>query len=233
MSDVLALYRVQQLELEIIDHTMRIKAIDLQIEDDEALREAETVFEAAKTGYEDAAKRAKDMELEVATTVEKREASETRLYSGEVENPKEMQDLAMEIESLTRRKDVLDDELKRIVAERDGCQQKLDESKARRKEARSVRTAENKVLLAEKANLKTTVTEQLTKRQTVVNEIPADVFQTYNRMRAKNSNRPVSVLKDDACTVCGIEQHSMLITAINRSNDIVNCQSCGRILIKL
>ena len=231
MSDVLALYRVQQLELEIINHTKRIKAINQQIEDDEALREAE--FEAAKTEHEDAAKRARDMELEIAALMEKRQASESLLYSGEVNNPKELQDLQMELDSLTRRRDVLDDELKRIVTERDGCQQKLQESEANMEEARIARAAENQELLEEKAALTATINEQLTKRKAVVKKIPADIYKTYNSMRAKNSNRPVSVLKDDACAVCGIEQNSVVITAINRSDDIVNCQSCGRILIKL
>lgn len=233
MSDVLALYRVQQLELEIIGHTKRIKSIDQLIENDEALREAEAAFEVATTEFEDADRRAKDMELEIAALQDKRQASETLLYSGEVKNPKEMQDLQMELESLARRKDVLDDELKRIAGERDGCQQNLEECQSNLEATRTARAAENKDLLEEKENLTATVSEQLTKRKAAVKKIPADIFKTYNSMRAKNSNRPVSVLKDDACTVCGIEQNSMVITAINRSDDIIHCQSCGRILIKL
>ena len=233
MSDVLALYRVQQLELEIIDHTKRIKSINQQIDNDEALREAETEFEAAKTEHDDAARRATDMELEIASLVDKRQASEALLYGGEVNSPKELQDLQMELESLTRRKDVLDDELKRIETERDDCKQKLDDTEALLEETKNARTAENQELLEEKEALTATVGEQLTKRKAVVKKIPAEIYQTYNSMRAENSNRPVSVLKDDACTVCGIEQNSMVITAINRSDDIVNCQSCGRILIKL
>ena len=233
MSEVLALYRIQQLELDMIDRTKRIKAINLQLEDDEALREAEAAFEAASAGFEDAAKRAKDMELEITSVVEKREASETLLYSGEVASPKEMQDLQMEIESLTRRKEALESELQRIVTERDDCQQALEGSEARLNEARAERTAENKELLKEKKQLTAAVKKQLKARKAAVKAIPADIFKTYNSLRTKKSNRPVSVLNDDACTICGIEQNSIVITAINRSDSIVNCQSCGRILIKL
>ncbi len=233
MSEVLALYRIQQLELDIIDRTKRIKAINLQLEDDEALREAEATFEAASAGFEDAAKRAKDMELEITSVVEKREASETLLYSGEVASPKEMQDLQMEIESLTRRREALESELQRIVTERDDCQQALEESEALLNEAQTARAAEKKDLLKEKKQLTAAVKKQLKTRKAAVKAIPADVFKTYNSLRTKKSNRPVSVLNDDACTICGIEQNSIVITAINRSDSIVNCQSCGRILIKL
>lgn len=233
MSDVLALYRVQQLELEIIDDTKRIKSIDQLIENDEALREAEAAHEAATTEFEEAARRANDMELEIAALLDKRVASETLLYSGEVKNPKEMQDLQMELESLARRKDVLEDELKRIASERDSCKQILEERQSDLESTRTERAAENKELLEEKSSLSAKVTQQLNKRKAAVKDIPADVFKTYNSMRVKNANRPVSLLKDDACAVCGIEQNSMVITAINRSDDMVHCQSCGRILIKL
>lgn len=233
MSDVLALYRVQLLELEIINHTKRIKTIDQLIEDDESLREIEAAFEAAQVKHEEAVRRAKDMELEIAALVEKRQASESMLYSGEVRNPKELQDLQMELESLSRRRDVLDDELRRIVDELDIARQELDECQSGLEEARAARAEATRELLQEKSALTATVNEQLGKRKAQVKEIPADIFQIYNRMRAKNANRPVSVLIDKACAVCGIEQNSMAITAISRSDDIVNCQSCGRILIKL
>lgn len=233
MSEVLALYRVQLLELEIIDHTKRVKAINQQIEDDEVLRAAEAEVEAAETEYDESAKEATDMELEISALLEKRQASETLLYSGEVTNPKEMQDLQMELESLSRRKDVLDDELGRINAKRDSRRQKLEESQDSLKETQAARAIENQELMDEKAALTSKVNKQLTRRKTLVKKIPSAIYKTYNSMRAKNANRPVSVLKDDACAVCGIEQNSMVITAINRTDDMVNCQSCGRILIKL
>ena len=233
MSDVLALYRIQQLELEIIEQTKRIKAIDLQLEDNAGLHEAEAAFEAAKVAFDEAIKRANEMNLEIATLIDKKQNSETRLYSGEVTNPKEMQDLQMEIESLARRNDVLDDELLRIISHRDGCQATLNECESALNDIGEERKEENKNLLKEKKSLSSAVRKQLSLRKAAAAELPADLFKTYNVLRVKKANRPVSVLRDDACTICGIEQNSTVITAINRSSDLVNCQSCGRILIKL
>lgn len=233
MSDVLALYRIQLLELEIIDQTKRIKAIDLQLEDNAGLHEAEAAFEAAKVAFEEAVKRANEMNLEIATLIDKKQNSESRLYSGEVTNPKEMQDMQMEIESLARRNDVLDDELLRIISHRDACQATLSECESALSEIGEERKEENRNLLKEKKSLASTVKEQLSQRKAAVQELPAELFKTYNVLRTKKANRPISVLRDDACTICGIEQNSTVITAINRSSDIVNCQSCGRILIKL
>ena len=65
-----------------------------------------------KRRWQEVEARLRDMELEIAAAVEKRQTAEQRLYSGEVQNPKELQDMQMEVEALARRKSVLDDELR-------------------------------------------------------------------------------------------------------------------------
>lgn len=233
MSDVAALYRLQELELDILERAKRIKAINTQLEDDAALREVEAENEEAQAALESAEARVRDMELEIASAVDKRQSAEARLYSGEVTNPKELQDMQMELEALTRRRSVLDDELQRLNSERDELRDKADAADSRRQSVRTERELESKDLLEEKQNLTDTVGQLLARRKTSVDAIPQQVFQTYNSMRAAKSNRPVAVLKDKACTICGIEQNYIVITAINRGDDLVHCQSCGRILIRV
>ncbi len=233
MSDVAALYRLQVLELDILERAKRIKAINAQLEDDAALREAEAEDEEAQAALEEAEARVRDMELEIAAGLDKRQGAETRLYSGEVTNPKELQDMQMEVEALTRRKSVLDDELLKLKSERDELRAKADDTEARCSQVREKHELESKELLDEKETLTDTVNQLLTRRKSSVAAIPQQAFQTYNSMRAAKSNRPVAVLKEKACTICGIEQNYIVITAINRGEELVNCQNCGRILIRL
>ncbi|MCY4062913.1 MAG: hypothetical protein OXG53_11145 [Chloroflexi bacterium] len=233
MSEVAALYRLQKLELDILERAKRIKAINAQLEDDAALREAEAENEERQAALETAEARVRDMELEIAAAVDKRQGAETRLYSGEVTNPKELQDMQMEVEALTRRKSVLDDELLKLSSERDEFRGKAETAAARCEEARDEHEQERKALLDEKETLTASVNLLLARRKTSVEAIPQQAFQTYNSMRTAKSNRPVAVLKDKACTICGIEQNYIVITAINRGDDLVNCQNCGRILIRI
>ena len=233
MSDVVALYRLQQLELDIIERAKRIKAINAQLEDDEALQESVAENEAAQESYQAAAARVREMELEIAAAVEKRQGAEARLYSGEVTHPKELQDMQMEVESLGRRKSVLDDELAKLGTERDNLRVKAEAAEARCNETREQHELSCKELLEEKETLTESVNQMLARRKTSVAAIPEESFKTYNRMRTAKSNRPVAVLREKACTICGIEQNSIVITAINRGEGMVNCQNCGRILIRL
>ena len=233
MSDLLALYRIQELELDIIDRSKRIKSINAQMEEDDALREAEAQFATAGAGFEDAAKQAADMAAEIAALVEKRAAAETRLYSGEVTNPKELQDMQMETEALARRKTVLDEELLRLQRERDERKRLLDESEAALDSVREEHGEQNRELQAEKETLSASVTDMLARRKGAIKEIPPDMFKIYNGMRMPKSNRPIAVLNENACTICGIEQNHTVIVAINRKEGMVNCQNCGRILIRM
>ncbi len=233
MSDVAALYRLQELELDIIDRAKRIKAIKTQLEDDAALQESITANEEAQAALAEVEARLRDMELEIAAAVEKRQTAEQRLYSGEVQNPKELQDMQMEVEALARRKSVLDDELGKITSSRDEHREKADDAEARCNEARELHEQESEALIDEKETLTEDVNQLLARRKTSVAAIPQQAFKTYNRMRTAKSNRPVAVLREKACTICGIEQNSIVITAINRGEGLVNCQNCGRILYRL
>ncbi len=233
MSEVAALYRLQELELDILERAKRVKAINAQLEDDAALREAEAASEAAQATLETAEARVRDMELEIASALDKSQNAEARLYSGEVTNPKELQDMQMEVEALARRQSVLDEELRRLSAERDDLKSKMDEADARFQLARAEHELGSKDLLEEKQTLTASVKKLLARRKSSVKAIPPQAFQTYNSMRAAKSNRPVAVLRDKACTICGIEQNYIVITAINRGDDLVHCQSCGRLLIRV
>ena len=233
MADVRALYRIQELELDIIECTKRIKAITAQMEEDEALREAEAQFDAAAADHEEAVKQVADMGREIAALVEKRQAAEAQLYGGAVTNPKELQDMQMEVESLGRRKTVLDDELARLQSLRDQRRESLDDAEAALDDVRQAREAENRELLAEKEKLTAQVSDMLARRKAAITDIPADIFSTYNRMRSAKSNRPISAMNENACTICGIEQNHTVIIAINRGEELVYCQHCGRILIRL
>ena len=232
MSEVVALYRLQELELDILARAKRIKAINAQLEDDAALREAEADNEAAQQALATVDARVRDMELEIAAAVDKRQSAESRLYAGEVTSPKELQDMQMEVEALGRRQSALDDELQRLNAEQDDLKAKAEDAGARCSQAREAHETESADLLAEKGTLTETVSELLARRKSAVKAIPQPAFQTYNSLRAAKSNRPVAVLRDKACTICGIEQNYIVITAINRGDGLVHCQNCGRILIR-
>ena len=233
MSDVLALFRIQELELDIIDRTRRIKSINTQLEDDAALEEAQRHFDEAQEAFEAVAKQTKEVEVEIAAVTEKRADAETRLYSGEVKNPKELREMQMEVEALGRRKSVLEDEIQRLSAVRDDLLQKSTDSEVALKGLKKSLRVENQQLVSERDSLASSVNKLLKERKTGLEEISPDLIKRYNKMRKPKAHRPIAELRDNACTICGIEQNSMVIAAMHRADDVVTCQHCGRMLIRI
>ena len=233
MTGARALYEIQTIELDIIQRTKRLKAVNAQLKDDELLRNAKEELAVAEVALADNSKLVRDVEIQIEAVVDKRAATETRLYSGSVGNPKELQDMQMEVESLTRRRDQLDDRLLQLMIERDQASQDMEESKQLLEEIKGEHDENQRDLNNEKTALSGEIERLMTERKSALARAPGAALQTYNNMRRAKGNRPVAVLKEKTCTICGIEQDNTLLAAINRGNELVNCSNCGRILLKI
>lgn len=233
MTVARALYEIQTIELDIIERTKRMKSVKAQLEDDELLRQAKEGFAVAEGALDDKGKLLREVEIQIEAVVEKRVATETRLYSGSVGNPKELQDMQMEVESLTRRRDQLDDRLLHLMIARDQASQDMEESRQLLEEIEAEYDENQHELMKEKTELSGEIERLMSKRKSALAKTPGPTLQTYNNMRRAKGNRPVAVLREKTCTICGIEQDNTVLAAINRGNELVSCSNCGRILLKI
>lgn len=232
MSQARALYRVQGFELAVIERTKRIKEINVLLEDNEIVQEAQKDFDRTQTKLNDALKLFKDMELQIDGVVNKQKATESRLYSGNVKNPKELQDMQNEVDSLKRRHSELDDQLLELMVVRDEAQSEFDEAETNLAEITADWEAEHQDLLDEKQTLTAEAEKLMMDRKEAVKGVQPDAMKIYNSLRNSKANRPVAQVEDKACTACGIEQNNAIITQLNQDNKLVYCQNCGRILVR-
>lgn len=232
MSQARALYHVQELELEIIDHRKRIKEIDIRLEDNEVVKNAEAEHQSAQETFDDIRLRVKDMEQQIEAVANKRKATETRLYSGNVKNPKELQDMQKEIESLTKRHAELDENLLLLIMERDEAKDMLELNEQELEKVKATWEAEHSDLLSEKSELEKKSEKLMADRKVSLKAVRDDAMKQYNSLRTSKSNRPVAVMENRTCSVCGIEQNSAIASAVNKDDSLVYCQNCGRILVR-
>ena len=233
MTVARALYEVQTIELDIIERSKRLKSVNAQLEDDELLRQAKDSFAVADSALDESSKLVRDVEIQIEAVEAKHKATETRLYSGSVGNPKELQDMQMEVDSLTRRRAQLDDQLLQFMIARDQASHDLEESRQVLEEITGQYEQQQHDLIKEKSALSREIERLMTRRKSAIAKAPGAALQTYNSMRRAKGNRPVAVLKDKTCTICGIAQDNTILAAIDRRADIVNCSNCGRILLKM
>ena len=110
MSESFKLFRLQQIDSELDKSYARIKAIDQLLADDEKIRRSQFKLDRAKKEHFDAEKNLRLAEQKVKDQRIKIERSQAALYGGKVSNPKELQDLQQESESLKKYLSILEDQ---------------------------------------------------------------------------------------------------------------------------
>lgn len=233
MSQARALYHVQEIELAIIDRRKRIKEIDAQLEDNAVVQQAQAELDDAQEKLDTILKQVKEVETQIESVTIKKKQTESRLYSGNVKNPKELQDMQAEIESLNRRQTTLDDKLLELMVERDEARDLRDLTEEEYNNIKQTWEAEHADLLNEKDQLTSESEQMMLDRKEALKVVQPDTMKEYNSLRTTKANRPVASLENKSCTVCGIEQNGAIISAVNKDDKLVKCQNCGRILVRL
>ena len=233
MSQVESLYQLQQLELEIIQHRRRLKEIEQELGDNEAVQQAQTTFEE---GYAKATKlqtQARDLELQIQSVQDKQKRTEERLYSGSVNNPKELQDMQQEIESLKNRHAQLEDQMLELMSDVEEATNAKEQAENALAEIKAQWETEHQDLVQEQADHQKQAEAGLTKRKQMVENIEPELFKLYDTLRQKKANRAISPLEGRSCSVCGIEQTTSIVQDARKGDQLVYCRNCRRILANI
>jgi len=231
MSDGEDLYQLQKVDLALLKHRKRLKAIATALQDDERVLHAQQQVAQAEAALKPLQQQARELEAQVQATNSKRKASEQRLYSGNVKNPKELQDLQNEIDALGRRKDGFENQMLEVMVETEDAEGELA---ARRDELQQVTQTwegEHTDLLSEQETINRQVAKLSDEREALADKLPPDLLKRYEALRPKKGNQPVALLQDGTCSACGIAPNAERAKLIRQSDELLNCQSCQRILV--
>ncbi|NWG17859.1 MAG: hypothetical protein HXY41_14620 [Chloroflexi bacterium] len=232
MSQALALYQLQEIELGILRCQKRLSEIAAALEDNQAVAEARARLEAAQKTLTPLHTRARNLELEIQSNADKIRATDERLYSGSVRNPKELQDMQQEIQALKRRNAELEDTLLEMMLAVEEAEAALASARADLQQITGDWETQNQNLLDEQARLKADETRLAEQRRQALSHISAEDLKLYNALKPRRHNQPVAVLDGDTCAACGVEQTMAIISDLDRGVSLVKCMSCGRILVR-
>ncbi|MCU0513346.1 MAG: hypothetical protein MUE40_12345 [Anaerolineae bacterium] len=226
-----ALYQLQTIDLALLEHGKRLQAIAALLADDAARRAAESAVSQAGATLRPRQTHLRDLELQAQSNRSKREATEKRLYSGMVKNPKELQEMQQEIEALKRRDRDLEDALLESMVSVEEAQAALQQSEAHLARVTEQQAQTQATLRSEQTLLEQTIARLKAERSTAAATITAENLALYNGLRAAKQNRPVARLEGDSCSVCGIEQTGIVAQEIRKNPALQKCRNCGRLLV--
>jgi predicted nucleic acid-binding Zn-ribbon protein len=231
MSQTKVLYRLQKLDLEMDKRRSRVREITAVLEGNKALIDARATAESLQTELHPLQTHATDLNLEIQSVTDQSRQLSERLYSGEVQNPKELQEIEVKIAELKRRDADLQNSMLETMMRVEELQATLGEATTRVSEIEAEWSSSQSQLLEEQTRLKREYKKLKAQREELVQPIdPADL-ELYQSLRATKQGHAVAALNGEDCSYCRVEQTSNLVVKIRRGDEIVFCLSCGRILV--
>lgn len=178
----------------------------------------------------DKRKKAKWNEKEADELRRERKGLEEKLYSGEVRNLKELEQMEKKARALHDRIDLLEEnaitlieEVEALEAELRLVQEEYEERKAELARARR----ENETLIGEIGAKLNRLEEEHAK---IMREVDADLLAEYRHLYERKGGLPVAVVRDGACSGCRVGLSVILANRVRRGEELCKCENCGRIL---
>jgi predicted nucleic acid-binding Zn-ribbon protein len=188
---------------------------------------------ASAIGQRDAlVARQERLEADVAAGEAKRRTLESRLASTSV--PREAQAMSEEIDGIKTRQLVLEDEELEIMEALEPIETTLATGQAQ-EAALEQRLSEGREVLARtETAIDAEIAEALVARADAVQPIPSALLDRYERLRTKRGGVAVATLDGPRCTGCNLTLPTLELERVRGAGPdaIVECEQCGRILVR-
>jgi hypothetical protein len=222
------LYQLQEVDLEIESDEKALNGVVGRLGDNRVILEAQGRLTSAEQQLDELRRRQRTAEQETEDLVVKLTTAEGQLYSGRIQNPKELASLQHEVELFKAKRSRLDDG---VLAIMDGVEQAESDVAAATAALKKLETTwnqEQQALTAEAAKLRSKLTDLKQKRQSLSAGVDTPVVGVYDKLR-KQKGQAVARVEQGICRGCRISLPSSDLQQV-RSGNLVHCSSCGRIL---
>ena len=230
MTQADALFHLQEIDLGILQAQKRLNEIAATLADNQAIANAQTEVDAVWSDLSPLQSRGRNLELEIQSNTDKIRQTDQQLYSGSVRNPKELQDMQHEIQSLKNRNSELEDALLETMLKVESAEAVVEQKQADLRQVTAEWESAHQHLLDEQQKLQAEVNTLQQKRQEALSAVDPDSLKTYNTLRPRKNNQPVALLINGSCSVCRVEQDRAVISETRKGQKLTYCISCGRIL---
>ena len=157
-----------------------------------------------------------------------------RMDQGLITNPKDLERMQHELQSLERRISSLEDEELEVMAALEDAQRDLDALTAQVAEADEQLAALEATRDAKLAEIDAELNTVVAERDPVAAGLPADLVALYEKLRAQKGGVGAAELKQRRCTGCqlGIDNAELAVIAATPDDTVVRCEECSRILVR-
>jgi hypothetical protein len=195
------------------------------------LKEIEGVLEKADAYCRTAEAMVRKSAAETALVQAKIDAEQSKVLSGSVTNPKELQSLTRELEALSRRKSAIEDETLALMEKSEAGAAQREKVEATLAQGHA-KEAELIAAFREKGGEMQRAIEKLRAERTkVIAGIDPALLDKYEALRAAKHGVAVGVLEGDVCSACRTHLPADRAQAIALGPEVAECPNCRRLLV--
>lgn len=162
------------------------------------------------------------------------DAANTRLYSGEVTSPKELQALQADVEQLRRHQAAVEEQAITVMEEIEPLEAALADVEARRAARAGELEEARAALAAAVAEVEAEIAAQQAVRDGATVDVDAAALALYERCRAASASRVGAArLVGHTCQGCHLTIPATEVDALRKAppGTIAHCDNCGAILV--
>ncbi len=224
-----SLYELQRIDARLAALERQVAAARETLAAARRLREAERRFREAAQALQQAERDLKAAEHRTAQLRAKLNQVETRLYDGSVRNPRELQALQAEAESLRRRLDEAEDDAVHLLLTYEHVEARYLDAVHTLERERHAWFEEAQRLEREIQAWEDEIAALREQRAWWAQRIPQALQDQYEHLRRTRGGLAVAEVRDGVCTACGAALNAALRQKVYR-RELAFCDSCGRIL---
>ena len=224
------LYQLQEIDTDLDNSQLRINEIDGLIKNDTNIINAQNNLEKVKNQLLVDNNEFNTIRDDIQNKKIKISQSEANLYNGSVKNPKELQDLQLEISTIKKTIRKLEDVLLEVLIRLDQSEKKLEIQKKNLNIANSSFATQSSLLQGEKNTLLEKIQGLNSKKRIMITQIDRSNQNRYETLRKLKSGLAIAKLQDDACGACGAGLTAGQRQEARSASKLFICPSCGRVI---
>ena len=230
MSNIFQLYRLQQIDSQIDEMKEIISKNERVINDNSEIINLENNVLFLQNQLDQANQELHTIEKQVDSCKLKLSYNQNTLYSGKVKNPKELQDLQLEANSLTNQINGLESDLLAWMIKVDEINAEYADSLKLLEYSKKEKSEKDEELKKNNQEYEHKISILQHERQRILNSIDPSLVDSYEKLRSKKNGVAVSRIVSNSCSVCGATLNSTLIQRARAMEKIVFCDTCNRML---
>ncbi len=224
------LYQIQQYNTQIDDSSSRIRDINAILIDNDLLVKAQKIRTDAEAVLLEKKKVLTSAETIVGDHSLKIDQNQKKLYSGLVTNPKELEDLQLESESLNKYLSVLEERQLEAMLDMEEAQKVFDATSVELTSIQTNMDAEHANLLSEKEGLEIFISDINAQKESYLSSTEIPDFPTYEAIRKSSGGIAVTLMISNSCSSCGANIPSAIAQEARSPTKLAFCPTCKRIL---